>query len=73
MWGSSELGKLGLGEATSSDSIPVAIRAFAKSTEPYKVGVEPRCSQIMKGDYEIQWKEESSEFEDPCSYLVGFS
>jgi len=54
MWGSSELGKLGLGEATSFDSIPVAIRAFAKSTEPYKVGVEPRCSQIMKGDYEIQ-------------------
>lgn len=45
MWGSSELGKLGLGEATSSDSIPVAIRAFAKSTEPYKVPMAVSCGQ----------------------------
>ena len=36
MWGASELGKLGLGEVTSSDSVPVAIRSFAKSDNPYK-------------------------------------
>eukprot|EP00438_Fugacium_kawagutii_P008443 Skav217424 [mRNA] locus=scaffold1729:24412:31718:+ [translate_table: standard] len=38
MWGSTELGKLGLGKAqlSSSDTIPVAIRAFGKSDNPYK-------------------------------------
>ncbi len=38
MWGASELGKLGLGEVTSSDSVPVAIRSFAKGDNPYKAG-----------------------------------
>ena len=38
MWGATELGKLGLGKAqlASADSVPVAIRAWAKSENAYK-------------------------------------
>lgn len=49
MWGATELGKLGLGEAqlTSADSVPVAIRSLAKSENSYKVAVEVVFSCLM--------------------------
>lgn len=47
MWGATELGKLGLGEAqlTSADSVPVAIRSLAKSENSYKVPISLSCGQ----------------------------
>ncbi|CAE7643215.1 UVR8 [Symbiodinium sp. CCMP2592] len=47
MWGSSEMGKLGLGAAglSSSDSPPAVVKAFAKADNPYRVPVALSCGQ----------------------------
>lgn len=45
MWGSTEMGKLGLGTISSSDSPPTQIKTFSKSDSPYRVPVSLSCGQ----------------------------